>query len=107
MSPTGIIIGRFEQELQNLNQIVRWVQNKEKHADDISHIATQYFMTQRLKPVGEENSKEYKKYVTKLTLLHQMMFYSMKAKQTTELAHVEKLRSLLADFQATFVVAED
>jgi hypothetical protein len=31
-----------------------------------------------------------------------MMFYAMKSKQTTDLANVEKLRSLLADFQVAY-----
>ena len=34
----------------NYNQLVRWVQNKEHHADEISEIATYYFMAQRVKP---------------------------------------------------------
>ena len=87
---------------QNLNQIVRWVQNKENHADEISHIVTQYFMTQRLKPVDADHSEEYMDYVNKLTLLHQMMVYSMKSKQTTDLANVEKLRSLLTSFKDAY-----
>jgi len=28
----------------NMNQIVRWVNNKEHHADELSEIATYYFM---------------------------------------------------------------
>ena len=91
---------------QNFNQIVRWVQNKEKHADDISHIVTQYFMTQRLKPIDENDSKEYKEYVSKLTLLHQMLVYAMKSKQTTDLANVEKLKTLLSDFKASYFAKE-
>lgn len=92
------------QEKQNghsLNQIVRWVQNKEKHADDIIHIVTQYFMTQRVKPVSRD-SENYAGYVKKLTLLHEMMFYTMKSKQTTELGNVEKLNSLLHDFRQAY-----
>ena len=95
-----------EHEKQNLNQIVRWVQNKENHADEISHIVTQYFMTQRIKPVAEEDGKAYKEYVKKLTLLHEMMVYAMKSKQTTDLANVEKLRSLLASFKTAYFGTE-
>src|SRR3990172_4563620 len=44
------INGLSSQTPVNYNQIVRWVENKEHHADDIRHIVTQYFMAQRLKP---------------------------------------------------------
>ena len=91
-----------KQDKPNMNQIVRWVQNKEKHADDISHTITYYFMAQRVKPTLKTNGKEYDEYVNKLTLLHKMLVYSMKAKQTTDLANVEKLRSLLTEFHLVY-----
>ena len=97
------IIELSGQDKQNMNQIVRWVQNKENHVDEISHIVTQYFMTQRLKPVEADHSEAYMGYVEKLTLLHQMLVYSMKAKQTTDLANVEELRSLLTSFKAAYL----
>ena len=87
----------------NMNQIVRWVQNKEKHADDISHIITYYFMAQRLKPADKSDAKAYDEYVNKLVLLHKMLISSMKAKQTTDLSHVKKLRALLAEFQDAYL----
>ena len=87
----------------NYNQIVRWVQNKEKHADELQHIVTQYFMTQRVKPVEFGDKEGHLPYVRKLTLLHRMLFYAMKAKQTTDLENVEKLRSLLTEFRAAYL----
>ncbi len=89
----------------NVNQIVRWVQNKERHADELSHIITYYFMAQRIKPVVKAEGKVYEEYVKKLTLLHKMLVYSMKAKQTTDLSNVENLRSLLAEFRAVYFPA--
>jgi nickel superoxide dismutase len=86
----------------NMNQIVRWVQNKEKHADEMSHIITHYFMTQRIKPTPSTDTKAYNEYVEKLVLLHQMLVYSMKSKQTIDPANVEKLRSLLTEFQVAY-----
>ena len=88
---------------ENMNKIVRWVQNKEDHAAKLSEIVTYYFMTQRIKPVGDRESKEYQQYTQKLTLLHKMLFYNMKAKQSTDLSHVEKLRSLLAEFKTVYL----
>ena len=90
------------QKKPNMNQIVRWVNNKEVHADELSHIVTHYFMAQRIKIVSEGNLQEYKKYVKKLTLLHEMLFYAMKAKQTTDTANVEKLKSLLNQFHESY-----
>ena len=87
----------------NMNQIVRWVQNKENHADDTSRIITYYFMAQRLKPADKSDTKAYDEYVNKLVLLHEMLISSMKAKQTTDLSHVEKLRTLLAEFQDAYL----
>jgi nickel superoxide dismutase len=87
----------------NFNQIVRWVQNKDAHADELSEIVTYYFMAQRVKPVGGSDGPAYQKYIRQLTLLHEMLVYSMKAKQTTDLANVEKLRTLLAEFRAAYL----
>lgn len=87
---------------KNYNQIVRWVNNKEEHADRIQHIVYHYFMTQRLKPVSKEKTGDYQKYLEKLELLHQMLFYAMKAKQTTDLNYVGKLRSVLGSFRTVY-----
>jgi len=91
------------EEKPDMNQIVRWVQNKDDHADEIAHIVTYYFMAQRLSPVEKSAAPAYEKYVNKLGLLHQMLVYSMKAKQTTNLANVKKLESLLAEFKTAYV----
>jgi nickel superoxide dismutase len=87
---------------KNMNQIVRWVNTKDEHADETEHIISYYFMAQRIKPV-EKSDPGYEKYVKQLTLLHEMLVYSMKTKQTTDLANVEKLRSLLAEFRTSYL----
>lgn len=70
----------------NKNQLIRWVLNKEEHADKLQEIVTQYFMTQRIKA----DTPDYDK---KLSALHKMLVYSMKCKQTTDLANVELLKN--------------
>ena len=35
---------------KDYNQLVRWIVNKEDHAEKLMGIVTQYFMTQRIKP---------------------------------------------------------
>ncbi len=79
----------------NYNQLVRWVSNKETHANEIQHIVTQYFMTQRIKP-------DAKKYAEKLKALHHMLIYAMKSKQTTDPTNTEKLKSLLKEFEILY-----
>jgi len=93
-------------EKKNYNQLVRWTMNKEEHATRIQETATQYFMFQRIKPVSPDDKGAYDDYVTKLTLLHQITVEAMKAKQTTDLAHVRSMRSLLHEFEHAYFGAE-
>ena len=86
----------------NANQIVRWVSNKEKHCEELDEIVTYYFMTQRIKPVVDTESKDYKSYIERLTLLHGILHYNMKARQTTDTANIEKLRELLTKFETAY-----
>ena len=79
----------------NSNQIVRWINTKEKHATEVQQIVSQYFMTQRIKP-DQEN------YAEKLQSLHRMLLSAMKCKQTTDLANVEALRSELDVFNGLY-----
>lgn len=88
---------------KNYNQIVRWIVNKEEHADELSHIVSFYFMAQRLAIADKKDSKEYKEYLNKLTLLHELLVYAMKAKQTTDLDNVEKLKTLTASFKSAYL----
>jgi nickel superoxide dismutase len=85
----------IKEEKHHSNQLIRWVMNKEQHANQLQEIVTQYFMTQRIKLV----TKDYEK---KLGLLHQMLIYSMKCKQTTDLNFVKKLRTLATSFQTLY-----
>jgi nickel superoxide dismutase len=87
----------------NYNQIVRWVRNKEHHADEISEIVTYYFMAQRVKPAEKKSGAAHSKYLGELTSLHEMVVYSMKTKQTTDLGNVERLRALIKQFKASYL----
>ena len=84
---------------QHSNQLVRWIMNKEDHASEIQEIVSQYFMTQRIKT----DAKDYGK---KLGLLHEMLIYSMKCKQTTDVTHVGKMRDLVKEFQSLYFKSE-
>ena len=56
------IVELSKQNPLNYKQLVRWVSTKEKHADEIQHSVTQYFMTQGIK-------QDAKKYAEKLAVL--------------------------------------
>ena len=83
----------------NYNQLNRWIANKDKHANKFQHIATQYFLTQRIKP----GTKHYEK---KLVLLHKMVVFAMKCKQTTDMENVKELRGLVTKFENLYFKEE-
>ena len=87
---------------KNMNQLVRWVNNKETHADHVREIVTQYFLTQRIKVPADGDSAAEAQYAKRLALLHQMMVAAMKCKQTTDLQHATKLHGLLHSFQEAY-----
>jgi nickel superoxide dismutase len=90
----------------NWNQIVRWVNTKEAHAAELSETATFYFLAQRVKPADPQDKAAYAKYVQQLTLLHQIVIVSMKAKQTTDVENCAKLRELIAKFKASYLAEQ-
>jgi nickel superoxide dismutase len=84
------------------NQIVRWTNVKDEHADDIAEIVSWYFLQQRVKPASQEDEEAFEAYVGKLTLLHEMLVYAMKVKQSKDLANIERLKVLLDDFETAY-----
>lgn len=87
---------------KNANQIVRWVDNKEVHADKIAENITYYFMAQRVKPAKAINKPKHEKYVQEITLLHKMLIAAMKCKQSTDIGHAKKLSQLLKKFEKVY-----
>jgi nickel superoxide dismutase len=90
----------------NYNQVVRWVINKENHSDYLSETVSEYFMKQRITPAENNQGQAYQDYINKLTLLHKIMIYSMKCKQTTDLNNVAKLKEYLEQFRKAYMGAE-
>ena len=82
----------------NYNQVVRWVNIKELHADKLMETVTSYWMTQRLKLSDPNDEAATEKYLTQLTTLHHILIYAMKAKQTTDLENATQLRDLTHNF---------
>ena len=83
---------------KNFNQIVRWVNTKEHHAEKLSETITYYFMAQRLEPVNKTD-KAHKEYLNELALWHKLLFYAMKSKQTTDLGYIEKMRTIVEELE--------
>ncbi len=101
------IIELSEAGTVNYNQLVRWITNKDEHAGKIQDVVNAYFLTQRIKPADPADKKAYQAYLSKLAFLHQLLFYAMKTKQTTDLSNVEKLRKILAEFHDVYFSPEE
>jgi nickel superoxide dismutase len=87
---------------KNLQQVVRWTGTKDEHADQLAHTLTQYFLQQRI-PLPKEGEEAARKgYLEMLETVHAMLVHAMKAKQTTDAAHVQELRKLLESFKKAY-----
>ena len=81
-------------DAQSKNQLVRWVMNKEKHAQNIIFTISDYFLAQRVKA----NQKDY---VDRLKKHHAVIIAAMKVKQNSDSKYVTELKrsiEMLAPF---------
>jgi len=78
----------------------------QKHAEEIQHIISQYFLTQRVKLIEKKDDKAHKIYFEHLSLCHEILVYTMKTKQTTDLSNVEKLKSAVKVFRKSYFKAK-
>ena len=76
---TNQVIEKVSGEMnpQNINQMGRWINTKEEHANKIQKIVAQYFLTQRIKPTST-------RYVEQLKASHAVMIAAMKCKQNCD-----------------------
>ena len=72
-------------DAQSQNQMIRWVTNKEKHAQNVISTISDYFFTQRVK-------SSQKDYVERLKKHHAVIVAAMKAKQNADEKHAVSLR---------------
>jgi nickel superoxide dismutase len=70
---------------QPQNQLVRWVMNKEKHAEKIISTISDYYLTQRINP-------SQKDYAERLTKHHAVIIAAMKAKQNADVKYAKNLK---------------
>ncbi|GGA68345.1 hypothetical protein GCM10011369_07480 [Neiella marina] len=79
---------------QSNNQLVRWVMNKEQHAQNIIATISDYFLTQRVKA-------KQKDYSERLIRHHSVIVSAMKVKQNADIKYVDELEKAvkaLADY---------
>lgn len=100
------IVELGQQTPVNSNQLVRWVVNKEEHAQKVQDIVSAYFLTQRVKVPASTEGTAYQDYLGRLALLHEMLVTAMKAKQTTDVAHARRLAELARDYRKAYLVEE-
>ena len=72
-------------DAQSQNQMVRWVLNKEQHAQKIISTISDYFLTQRVKP-------DQKDYAERLAKHHAVIVAAMKAKQNADGKYAKSLK---------------
>lgn len=72
-------------DAQAQNQLVRWIMNKETHAQKIISTICDYFLTQRIKP-GEKD------YSVRLEKHHKVIVDAMEAKQNTDMEFIKTIR---------------
>lgn len=84
-------------DAQSLNQISRWVNTKEDHAQNAQETVLNYFLAQRVK-MKEKGNKDRQKYVDQTLTLHQLIVKLMKCKQTVEQRNCSDAYELLDKF---------
>ena len=77
-------------DAQSNNQIVRWVMNKENHAQNVISSISDYFLTQRVK-------SEQKDYVERLKKHHAVIVAAMKVKQNADMKYVDALEASIKE----------
>lgn len=82
------------------HQLVRWVNNKEAHAQNIQDTISAYFLAQRIKL--DLKKSDAKKYSSLVELAHKITVLAMKCKQGSDLANAEALHEALHDFHQTY-----
>ena len=76
------------------NQASRWVMTKENHASHVIEVVSEYFLTQKVKPVAV-GADGYAAYLKKLADHHAVMAAAMKTKQTVDPAAAASLNAAI------------
>ena len=90
------ITSKNKQTALEMNQLVRWVNTKEEHAQKIQSTLMEYFLAQRIKP-KKSSDDGYSQYVDLTTSCQNIIYTAMKTKQTVDLLLLEELKVLIDD----------
>ncbi len=88
-------------DAQSLNQASRWIATKDKHASHIINVVSQYFLTQKVKPV-KAGAGGYETYLKTLADHHAVMVAAMKTKQNADPQFVDGLRRAIDGLAAHY-----
>ena len=88
------------------NQLARWVATKELHASNIITVVSEYFLTQKIKPVAA-GADGYDAYLRTLADHHAVMVLAMKCKQNVDAQYVAQLRGAIAGLAGHYEVAHE
>lgn len=91
----------------NFNQIVRWISNKDQHAQTIQNTVASYWLAQRIKAPKTDDRDSWDKYRNQLEILHAITVQAMKCKQTTNLEHVKNLRERITSLTKAYFSEKD
>ena len=75
-------------DAQSQNQLVRWVVNKEEHAQMIISTISDYFLTQRVKASQDDYAERLQKH-------HSVIVAAMKAKQNSDMQMAMDLKDAI------------
>ena len=88
-------------DAQALNQMIRWVNTKESHANNIQETVSSYFLAQRIKP-KKKGEAGRQKYVNQTLLLPQLIVAAMKCKQNVDQSMCEAASDLVIEFSVSY-----
>jgi small subunit ribosomal protein S27Ae len=87
-------------DLLAMNQMIRWINVKEEHADKIIKLVSDYCLCQRVKKEVFKNDEDY---VLALKSHHAVMQNAMKCKQNVDTAAVDGLDHAIADMSKMYL----
>ena len=88
-------------DAQSVNQMIRWVNTKESHANNIQETVSSYFLAQRIKP-KKKGEAGRQKYVNQTLLLQHLIVAAMKCKQSVDQSRCEAASDLVIEFSVSY-----
>lgn len=94
-----------KKDAQSINQLVRWVNTKETHAERIIRTISDYFLTQKIAPPAKPDAKAQAVYFERLAKHHAVMVAAMKCKQSASDEPLKALSKALDGIEGYWPVA--